>query len=77
MKFSKRWMPAVISPAVVAAVALNPLQATAVDLPDMTPEELMVMMQSVSPVEFSGTILKTSNLGLPALELSSMVSESD
>lgn len=77
MKFSKRWMPAVISPAVVAAVALNPLQATAVDLPDMTPEELMVMMQSVSPVEFSGTILKTSNLGLPALELSSMVSESE
>jgi len=77
VKFSKRWMPAVISPAVVAAVALNPLQATAVDLPDMTPEELMVMMQSVSPVEFSGTILKTSNLGLPALELSSMVSESE
>lgn len=77
MKLSKRWLPAVISPAVIAAVALNPLQASAVDLPDLSPEELMVMMQSASPVEFSGTVLKTSNLGLPALELSSMLSESE
>jgi outer membrane lipoprotein-sorting protein len=77
MKLSKRWAPAVISPAVVAAVALNPLQANAVDLPDLTPEELMVMMQQAQPVEFSGTVLKTSNLGLPALELSSMLSESE
>ncbi|MEK9578358.1 MAG: hypothetical protein VW008_03300 [Aquiluna sp.] len=77
MKLSKRWAPAVISPAVVAAVALNPLQANAVDLPDLTPDELMVMMQQAQPVEFSGTVLKTSNLGLPALELSSMLSESE
>ena len=77
MKLSKRWAPAIISPAVIAAVALNPLQANAVDLPDLTPEELMVMMQQAEPVEFSGTVLKTSNLGLPALELSSMLSESE
>ena len=77
MKLSKRWVPAIISPAVIAAVALNPLQANAVDLPDLTPEELMVMMQQAQPVEFSGTVLKTSNLGLPALELSSMLSESE
>lgn len=77
MKLSKRWAPAIISPAVIAAVALNPLQANAVDLPDLTPEELMVMMQQAQPVEFSGTVLKTSNLGLPALELSSVLSESE
>lgn len=77
MKFSKRWLPAVVTPGLIAAVALNPLQANAVDLPDMTPEELMVMMQNAQPVEFSGTVLKTSNLGLPALELSSMLSESE
>lgn len=77
MKLSKRWAPAIISPAVIAAVALNPLQANAVDLPDLTPEELMVMMQQAQPVEFSGTVLKSSNLGLPALELSSMLSESE
>ena len=77
MKLSKRWLPAVISPALVAAVALNPLQASAVDLPDLSPEELMVMMQNAQPVEFSGTVVKTSNLGLPALELSSMVSEAE
>ncbi len=77
MKLSKRWMPAVVTPAVIAAISLVPLQANAVDLPDMSAEELMVMMMDAQPTEFSGTILKTSNLGLPALELSSMVSEED
>ena len=70
-------MPAVVTPAVIAAISLVPLQASAVDLPDMSAEELMVMMMDAQPTEFSGTILKTSNLGLPALELSSMVSEED
>lgn len=77
MKISKRWLPAIVSPAVIAAVALNPLQANAVDLPDLSATELMVMMQNAEPVEFSGTVLKTSNLGLPALELSSMLSEAE
>ena len=77
MKISKRWMPAVVTPAVIAAISLVPLQASAVDLPDMSAEELMVMMMDAQPTEFSGTILKTSNLGLLALELSSMVSEED
>ena len=77
MKISKRWMPAVVTPAVIAAISLVPLQASAVDLPDMSAEELMVMMMEAEPIELSGTILKTSNLGLPALELSSMVSEED
>ena len=77
MKISKRWMPAVVTPAVIAAISLVPLQASAVDLPDMSAEELMVMMMDAQPTEFSGTILKTSNLGLPALELRSMVSEED
>lgn len=70
-------MPAVVTPAVIAAISLVPLQASAVDLPDLSAEELMVMMMDAQPTEFSGTILKTSNLGLPALELSSMVSEED
>ena len=66
MKISKRWMPAVVTPAVIAAISLVPLQASAVDLPDMSAEELMVMMMDAQPTEFSGTIMKTSNLGLPA-----------
>jgi len=77
MKISKRWLPAVITPAVIGAIAAFPIQASAVDLPDLSPEELMVMMQDASPVEFSGVVLKTTNLGLPALELSSMLSEEE
>lgn len=77
MKISKRWLPAVIAPAVIGAVAAFPIQASAVDLPDLSPEELMVMMQDAQPIEFSGVVLKTTNLGLPALELSSMLSEEE
>jgi outer membrane lipoprotein-sorting protein len=77
MKISKRWLPAVITPAVIGAVAAFPIQASAVDLPDLSPEELMVMMQDAQPIEFSGVVLKTTNLGLPALELSSMLSEEE
>lgn len=77
MKISKRWLPAVIAPAVIGAVAAFPIQASAVDLPDLGPEQLMVMMQDAQPIEFSGVVLKTTNLGLPALELSSMLSEEE
>ncbi len=77
MKISKRWLPAVITPALIGAVAAFPIQASAVDLPDLSPEELMVMMQDAQPIEFSGVVLKTTNLGLPALELSSMLSEEE
>ena len=77
MKISKRWLPALVAPAVVGAVAAFPMQANAVDLPDLSPEELMVMMQDAQPVEFSGVVLKTTSLGLPALELSSMLSEEE
>lgn len=77
MKISKRWIPALVAPAVVSAVAAFPMQASAVDLPDLSPTELMVMMQGAKPVEFTGVVLKTTNLGLPALELSSMLSEEE
>ena len=77
MKISQRWLPAVIAPAVIGAVAAFPIQASAVDLPDLSPQELMVMMQDAKPIEFSGVVLKTTNLGLPALELSSMLSEEE
>jgi outer membrane lipoprotein-sorting protein len=77
MKISKRWIPALVAPAVVGAVAAFPMQASAVDLPDLSPTELMVMMQGATPVEFTGVVLKTTNLGLPALELSSMLSEEE
>ena len=75
MKFSKRWLPAIIVPAVIAAGALAiPMQANAVNLPDLTPQQLMLLMDG-EVTGFSGTIIKTSDLGLPPLELSSMMDE--
>ena len=75
MKVSKRWLPAIIVPAVIAAGAVAiPMQANAVDLPDLTPQQLMLLMDG-EVTGFSGTIVKTSDLGLPPLEMSSMMDE--
>lgn len=75
MKVSKRWLPALVAPAVIATTAIGiPLQANAVDLPDLTPQQVMQLMDG-EVSGFSGTVIKTSDLGLPALELSSMVDQ--
>jgi outer membrane lipoprotein-sorting protein len=76
MRISKRWIPSVAVPAVIAlgAVAV-PLQANAVDLPDLSAAEVMVLMQQSDVLEFSGTITKVSDMGIPSLEFSSMVSQ--
>lgn len=75
MKLSKRWLPSIVVPAVIAAGAVAlPLQANAVDLPDLTPQQVMLLMDRAI-TGFSGTIVKTSDLGLPPLEMSSMMDE--
>ncbi|HEY7854209.1 MAG TPA: hypothetical protein VIB80_03735 [Aquiluna sp.] len=75
MKISKRWLPALVAPAVIAAGAIAvPIQANAVDLPDLTPQQVMLLMDG-EITGFSGTIVKSSELGLPPLEMSSMMDE--
>jgi len=75
LPINKRWIPSIAAPAVIASAAvLAPVQAVAVDLPDLTAQEVMLLVNESSNVKaFSGSITKTTNLGLPALELSSMV----
>ena len=76
MRISKRWVPSIAVPAVIAVGAIAvPLQANAIDLPDLSPQQVMVLMQGADVTEFSGTIVKSSNMGLPTLEFSSMMSE--
>jgi outer membrane lipoprotein-sorting protein len=76
LRISKRWVPSIAVPAVIAVGAIAvPLQANAIDLPDLSPQQVMVLMQGADVTEFSGTIVKSSNLGLPTLEFSSMMSE--
>lgn len=72
----KRWIPAALVPAIIAlGVVAIPLQANAIDLPDLTPQELMLLMNTNISLEFSGTVIKTSDLGLPTLNFSSMMNE--
>jgi outer membrane lipoprotein-sorting protein len=71
----KRWAPALAVSTVIAVGSFAiPLQASAVDLPDLTPQQVMLLMDR-EITGFSGTIVKTSDLGLPALEMSSMMSK--
>jgi outer membrane lipoprotein-sorting protein len=50
------------------------MQANAVDLPDLTPQQVILLMEGEIQ-GFSGTIVKTSELGLPPLQMSSMMNE--
>lgn len=75
MNSSKSWAPAGIVVALIAAGAVAvPMQANAVDLPDLTPQQVLLLMDR-DVRGFSGTIVKTSALGLPPLQLSSMMNE--
>jgi outer membrane lipoprotein-sorting protein len=75
VKISAKWTAAFVAPSVIAAGAIfAAAPASAIDLPDVTAEELLLIMDG-EMVDFSGTVVKTSNLGLPALEMSSMMSQ--
>ena len=75
MKISKRWAPAaLVATAITAGAIALPMQANAVDLPDLTPAQVMLLMEGEIR-GFSGTIVKTSELGLPPLQMSSMMNE--
>ncbi|MDQ0893829.1 LolA family protein [Agromyces ramosus] len=64
-----RWIPAIAAPiAIGVAVVLVPMQANAaVDLPDLTPAELLEFAASSDVEALSGTIEQRSELGLPDL----------
>jgi outer membrane lipoprotein-sorting protein len=64
-----RWIPAIAAPiAIGVGVVLVPLQANAaVDLPDLTPAELLEFAAASETDALSGTIEQSSELGLPDL----------
>lgn len=64
-----RWIPAITVPiAIGVGVVLVPMQANAsVDLPDLTPAELVEFAASSDVDALSGTIEQRSELGLPDL----------
>ncbi|MDJ0348218.1 sigma-E factor regulatory protein RseB domain-containing protein [Cryobacterium sp. PH29-G1] len=68
---SLKWLPALVVPVVVVgAIIAVPLQAgAAVDLPDKTPEQVLLLVNDSTVSTFSGTIAQSSDLGLPSLDL--------
>ena len=75
---SVRWLPAFVVPAVVVgAVIAVPLQAgAAVDLPDKTPAQVLLLMNDSTVTAFSGNVDQSSDLGLPSLDLSAGMTDS-
>lgn len=74
MVIVKKFAPAALVAALLTAGAIAiPLQASAVNLPEVTADELVAMMD-VDVTGFSGTVQKTTDLGLPAMEMSSAMS---
>jgi len=73
-----KWLPAIVVPAVVVAgVIAVPFQAgAAVDLPDKTPDEVLLMVSDSTETSFSGTVEKVADLGLPQMDLSAGLSDS-
>ena len=73
-----KWLPAIVVPAVVVAgVIVLPLQAgAAAPLPDRSAKQVLLMVANSAGTDFSGTVQSTSDLGLPALSLSTGMSQS-
>ena len=73
---SLRWLPALVVPAVVVcAVIAVPLQAgAAVDLPDKTPQQVLLLVNDSTASAFAGTVAQSSDLGLPSMDLSASMS---
>jgi outer membrane lipoprotein-sorting protein len=72
---SSTWAPAgVVATLITGGIIAVPMSANAVDLPERSVEDIIALME-LEPVEFSGTVVKTTDLGLPALEMSQMISE--
>ncbi|MBV1777853.1 hypothetical protein KRR55_01855 [Paeniglutamicibacter sp. ABSL32-1] len=65
----KKWIPAVLAPAVIAAFAVGAsFSANAqVELEPKTPQQVLQMIAGSSVVDFSGTARATLDLGIPQL----------
>lgn len=77
-RISVKWLPAIVVPAViVAGVLAVPAQAgAAVDLPDKTPAQILLMVRDSTVKSFSGAVEQSSDVGLPSVDLGAGMSGS-
>lgn len=73
-----KWLPALVVPAaVIAGVIVLPMQAGAApQLPTKSAKDVLLMIAASRDSAFSGTVVSTSDLGLPQLSLSTGMSQS-
>lgn len=68
---TSRWaVPAAAIALLIVGSGLASLPASAAPLPERTPEQLLVDLQTSGAVPLQGTVTETVNLGLPALPVS-------
>lgn len=72
---STKWAPSAVVAALIAGgIIALPMSASAVALPERSVDDVMALMD-LEFKAFSGTVVKTTDMGLPALEMSQMISE--
>jgi outer membrane lipoprotein-sorting protein len=77
MKISRRWLPSILAPALVAgSIFVTSGQARAVDLPDKSAAEILAMINTDENLAFSGRVIKKADLGLPPMNLIPDISQS-
>jgi outer membrane lipoprotein-sorting protein len=75
-RISRRWLPAILAPVLVAGSIFFTGQARAVDLPDKSAAEILAMMTTDENLAFSGRIVKKADLGLPPMNIIPDISQS-
>ena len=75
---SLKWLPALAVPALVAAaiIAVPVSAGAAVDLPDKTAKEVLLLVSDSTEDSFSGTVEKSAELGLPDVNAATGMAQS-
>lgn len=72
----RRWLPALLAPAIVvgSAIGFPAAAGAAVDLPDLSPQQVLALAAASEVPAFSGSLQQRSDLGLPSLPMSGAAS---
>lgn len=78
MSRSRRWIPAVLAPVLVAGSVIGfSVQANAaIDLPDKSASQILQMINTNPDIAFSGRIIKKASMGLPPMNIVPDISQS-
>lgn len=75
---TRRWIPAVLAPVLVASVSFgfSVSAQAAIDLPDKSASQVLQLINTNTEISFSGTVVKKADMGLPPMNIIPDISQS-